>query len=64
MTSKKILFENWKGKMKLFFIDQEKNAQVRAYVAVKTTYFTQYLRYLLNPKGEDSSCKIDGFMGT
>ena len=27
------------------------------------TCFTQYLSYL-NPKGEDSSCKIDGFMAT
>ena len=30
-------------------------------LAMKTTLFTQYLSYL-NPKGEDSSCKIDGFM--
>ena len=28
---------------------------------VKTTCFTQYFRYL-NPKGEDSSCKNDGFI--
>ena len=29
--------------------------------AVKALCFTHYLSYL-NPKGEDSSCKIDGFM--
>ena len=28
----------------------------------ETTCFTQYLSYL-NPKGEDSSCNIYGFMG-
>ena len=32
-------------------------------LAVKTTCFTQYLSYL-NPKGEDSSSNIDGFMAT
>jgi hypothetical protein len=36
---------------------------VNKFLAVKTTCFTQYLSYL-NPKGEDSSCKIDGFMAT
>ena len=30
---------------------------------IKTTCFTQHLSYL-NPKGEDTSCKIDGFMAT
>ena len=29
--------------------------------AVKASCFTHYLSYL-NPKGEDSSCKMDGFM--
>ena len=32
-------------------------------LALKATCFTQYFSYL-NPKGEDSSCKIDGFMTT
>ena len=32
-------------------------------LAVKTTCFTQNLSNL-NPKGEDSICKIDGFMAT
>ena len=32
-------------------------------LAVKAIGFTQYLSYL-NPKGEDSSCKIDEFMAT
>jgi hypothetical protein len=30
-------------------------------LAVKTTYFTQYLNHL-NPKGQVSGCNIDGFM--
>ena len=39
-----------------------KTVEVRAYIDV-TTCFTQYVSYL-NPKGKDSSCKIDGFMAT
>ena len=37
-----------------------KTVEVRAYIDVKTC-FTQYVSYL-NPKGEESSYKIDGFM--
>ena len=49
-------------KKKSFFLDYEKNCSSQS-LAAKTTCFTQYLSYL-NPKGEDSSCKIDGFMAT
>ena len=42
--------------MKSYFLDYEKTVQV-----VKTTCFTQYQFSYLNPKGVDSSCKIDVF---
>ena len=49
----------WKWEMKSYFLDYEKTVQV-----VKTTCFTQYQFSYLNPKGVDSSCKIDGFLAT
>ena len=42
---------------------KKKNVEVGAQLYTQTRCFTQYLSYL-NPNGEDSSCKIDGFMAT
>ena len=44
--------------MKSVILKLHKN---RESLTVKTTCFTQYISYL-NPKGEVSSCNIDGFM--
>ena len=46
--------------MKSFFLDYKKTFKLE--LSSKNN-MTQYLSYL-NPKGEDSSCKIDGFMAT
>jgi hypothetical protein len=40
-----------------------KKKQIKLELICKPTCFTQYLSYL-NPKVEDSSSKIDGFMAT
>ena len=52
----------WKGNSEIVFLRLQKNRSSQS-LAVKTTCFTQYQSYL-NPQGEDSSCKIDGFMAT
>ena len=49
-------------KNKIVFLRFRENRSSES-LAVKTTCFTQYYSYL-NPKGEDSSCKIDIFMAT
>ena len=49
-------------KNEIVFLKLRKNRSSQS-LAVKTTCFAQYLSYL-NPKGEVSSCKIDGFMAT
>jgi hypothetical protein len=48
--------------MKSVILELHKN-RLSESLAVKTTCLTQYLSYL-NPKGEVSSCNIDGFMAT